>query len=154
MAAWVTQAVNQPKRYWVEADVEDDGNRSRSRLSCQYARGAGRYGDYGNLATNQIGRQSGKSIVVTLCPAIFNQDIAALDVTRFAQALVKGGQTERIGFSRSGADVPNDRLRRLLRPRCERRSGCAAEQHDELAPFQMTRLHLQLLSRTLTSIRY
>jgi hypothetical protein len=57
--------------------------------SRQCARGAGRYGDHGDLAANQIGRQRGKPIVLTICPTIFNRNVPTLNVTVFAQALVK-----------------------------------------------------------------
>ena len=43
------------------------------------------------LAVNQIGRKSRQSIVLTLCPSIFDCDILPLDVAGFRQASVKGG---------------------------------------------------------------
>ena len=41
-------------------------------------------GDHGHLSPHQIGRQSRKSVVVILRPAVFDGDILVLDVASFA----------------------------------------------------------------------
>jgi hypothetical protein len=40
---------------------------------------------------NQIGRQCGQSIVLILCPAVFDQHILAFDVAGFAQRSAERG---------------------------------------------------------------
>src|SRR5262245_29352795 len=48
-------------------------------------------GNHSHLTVNQIDRKSRQSIVLTLCPSIFDCDILPLDVAGFRQASVKGG---------------------------------------------------------------
>ena len=47
--------------------------------------------NHSDLATNQIDRHCGQSIILALCPAIFDHDVLAVDVARFVQALAKRG---------------------------------------------------------------
>jgi hypothetical protein len=58
-----------------------------------------------------------------------------LDVTDFRQAAEKGGEKLGPPFTRIGAEIPDHRHGRPLRPRDERPSRRAAEKRDELAPF-------------------
>jgi hypothetical protein len=95
-----------------------------------------------DLAVNQIGRQCRQSVILAVRPAKFDCHIAAPDETSFAQTLVERAQTVRHFVGRSDAEKPCDRHRRLLRARRERPRGRrAAEQRDELAPFQFIELH-------------
>ena len=48
---------------------------------------AGIRGDHGGLTTNQIGRQGGQSIKLTLGPAIFDCDVLAFDVAEFFETV-------------------------------------------------------------------
>jgi hypothetical protein len=48
-----------------------------------------RRGQHGQAATNQIGGQFRQPVVTTFRPAIFDRDVAPLDVAGFAQALPK-----------------------------------------------------------------
>ena len=97
--------------------------------------------DHGHLTTNQFGRQSGQSIVVALCPAIFDRHVAAFNITGFAKPLLERAHTLRSQARPFGAQESYYRHRRLLRPRGERpRRGHAAEQRDELASIYL-RLH-------------
>src|SRR5262249_17824346 len=60
------------------------------------ARGAAAAGEYHrHLTADQIGRQRGQSIVVTLRPTVFDHDILAIDVAGFAERLAKRGNVER-----------------------------------------------------------
>jgi hypothetical protein len=64
----------------------------------------------------------------------------ALEVAGFVETLTERGGTARI--KRPAADESNDRHRRLLRARRERpHRRRTAEQRNELAPFQLTKLH-------------
>src|SRR5262249_9957535 len=83
---------------------------------------------------HQLGSHGRKAIVVAVGPAIFNRHVAALDISRRAEALAKGGQGARIGLRRCAVEKPDHR-HRLLRARRERpEQRRAAEQRDELAP--------------------
>src|SRR5262245_47641031 len=62
------------------------------------------------------------------------QNVIAFDIACLLQALTKCAQTLRERCS--SAKKPNHRHRRLLRARRERPRRRAAEQRDELAPFQ------------------
>jgi len=47
------------------------------------------------LALNQIGRQRMQPIVLAFRPTIFDRDVFALGIARFAQAGAKGGKKRR-----------------------------------------------------------
>src|SRR5262245_8876406 len=135
VATWSMQAGDKSQFDRVQSYVEDDWDRGGRCLGRQCSGGTGRHSNHSHLTTNQIVRQRRKSIVPTLCPAIFNRHVPAFDITGFFQALVEGGQTERVGLARAGADASNHRHRWLLRPRRYRpRRRRTTEQRDELAP--------------------
>ena len=71
----------------VADDHEHDRNRRRRRLGCP---GRAAPPDVANTvtATNQIGGQFRQPVVTAFRPAIFDRDVAALDMARFAQALL------------------------------------------------------------------
>ena len=80
-------------------------------------------------------RQSGQSIIVALCPAIFDRDIAAFAVTGFGEALAERAQPAREQLGRLLAKKSDHRPRSLLRARRNRPSGYnAAEKCDEFPP--------------------
>jgi hypothetical protein len=67
---------------------------------------------------------------VVVRPAVFNGDIATLDVAGLSQAALKGENTIRLAFRRGDAKKPDDRHCRLLRSRPERPTdNSVAEQH-------------------------
>ena len=96
-----------------------------------------------DLEPDELGRDLGEALVASLRPAILDRDGAALDPAEFAQPLHKGGDPLAPGRRRARAQEPDGRqLARLLRARRERpRRRRAAEQRDELAPFQLIELH-------------
>jgi hypothetical protein len=73
--------------------------RSSSRFGsalCGEGRGSATGRDnHGHLTTNEISRQRGQTIVLALCPAVFDREVPALDIARFAQAAVICPQTAR-----------------------------------------------------------
>ena len=85
---------------------------------------------------NEFGCQCRQPIVAAVRPAIFDRHVPALDMTGLASGPGGTRATERVSIRRRGAEKPDHRHRRLLRPRRERpRRRRAAEQRDELAPL-------------------
>jgi hypothetical protein len=80
-------------------------------------------GNYCHLSTDQIGRQYGQSIVVTLGPTVLDQHVASFDIAGLAQALPKGRGRRRIFPGRRAVKEPDHRHGRLLRPCRERPRG-------------------------------
>jgi hypothetical protein len=83
---------------------------------------------------HQIGGKRWQAVDLALRVAIFDYDVAALDVADIAQATPECLHQLRRIVRRSGSDEPDHRHGRLLRARRERPHGCAAEERDELAP--------------------
>jgi hypothetical protein len=73
--------------------------------------------------------------------------VFALGEASFLQTAVKSTQSIRDCVARLAVEEPDHRHRRLLRPRRERPRHRAAEQRDELAPFQLRELHALPLAR-------
>ena len=71
-------------------------------------------GEYGHLAANQFRCQRWKAIILALRPAELDDHIAALNITRFGEALAKGSQNPDGIFSRAPAKEPYYRFRHLL----------------------------------------
>src|SRR5262249_50103736 len=82
------------------------------------------------------------SIDLILGPAVFDRHGLAFDMAGVLEALPKCSQTVRQPVRRSAVKESNHRHHWLLRARRDRpRSRRAAEQRDELAPFQLIELH-------------
>src|SRR5262249_40058003 len=90
----------------------------------------------GNLSAHQFTGQRRQPIILTVRPAVFDCDVLALDMARLLQPLSKRAQTLHVVLKRCGAEEADHRECRLLRARRQRpRSGRAAEERDEGAPF-------------------
>jgi len=81
-------AGNKPARDRIDADKEDDGNRS-SRGGSRASGGAAPCNNYSDLTTDQISRQLWQSLVLAFCPTIFDGEVLAFYVTGLTQALAK-----------------------------------------------------------------
>src|SRR5262245_37377649 len=103
--------------------------------------------DHFNLPSNQVGRERRQSIVLKLCPAVFDREISPFDKAAFVQA-----SDERIRHisrfpRRPCAEVANRRDSGLLRERSARPCRRTTNKRDELPPLHriassmMTRLH-------------
>src|SRR5262245_31268269 len=89
-----------------------DGNSSGRRLSNKGRRRSG--GDeHCHLTAHQVSRQRRQSIIVAVRPAIFDCDIAALDVAAFTQAFAEGSNKGRVASGKTTAEKPDYRCRRL-----------------------------------------
>ena len=76
---------------WIAATTEDDWNGSSGCLGRERRRRAARRRDHHHVAINKISHQCGQSVVLILCPAIFDQHIMAFYVAGFAQRLAERG---------------------------------------------------------------
>src|SRR4029453_19389445 len=110
------QAGDKSKLDRVAAGKKDDWNRGGRRLSRQYRRKSVDGGNHSHLTMNKISRESRQSIVLTLCPSIFDRDIPVLDVAGFGEASVERGNCVTQRSQRSAANEPNPRNGWLLRP--------------------------------------
>jgi len=82
---------------------------------------------------NQIGSQLRQSIIVTLCPAVFDRQVLALDVAGFFQALSERCHGVCDCARRYVTEEADHRHRRLLRARGERPGNyCPAHQSYEM----------------------
>src|SRR5262249_10987652 len=80
--------------------------------------------------------------------AIFDRDVLTLDKASLFETLTPRGKKLRSVAGRPGAEEPDYWHARLLRPRRERpNDGRAAEQRDELAPFQLHKVHALTLAK-------
>jgi hypothetical protein len=117
----------------VDACQKDDRNRSGRRLCGQRRRSI--RDDHGHLSANQIGRQHRESVVLILRETVFNDDVLALDIARFFQALAKRRQDVCILAGPPAVKKSDRGHRRLLRAHSKRpRRRAAAKQDDEIAP--------------------
>ena len=141
VAARPGEAGDKTKPDRVIADAEDD----RDRRGCSFGRQCGQVagrGDHGHLSANQIGHQCRQAIVLALQPVVLDCHVLAFDGAGFVEAFAERGRIARVGIGRSVSDKPDHRHRRLLCARRERPRGRrAAEQRDEIAPFQLIEVH-------------
>jgi len=116
------------------AASENDRDGCRGRLRRQRGRGATGT-NHCDPSAYKLACESRQSIHLTFRPAVFDADIAVLDVTGLTQALVECGHGTRPRGGRCAVEKTDHRHRRLLRARRERpRRRRAAEEADELAP--------------------
>ena len=92
------------------------------------------------VTRDQFGCKSREPLGLSLRPAVFDRDIAALDVAVFAQSLQEcvGDPDTRVG--RTGPEIADHGHRILLRVRGKREGRSGADQTNESAP-----LHLALV---------
>src|SRR5262249_22021195 len=121
----------------------DDDRNGRRRCPCRKRRRSRGRGYHGYLTMNQISRQSGQPFVFIPGEAIFDSCVLTLDKACVFQTLTERGEELWGVAGRPGVEDPDHRHRLgLPRPRHERpRNGGAAEQHDELATFQLIEWH-------------
>src|SRR5262249_18470375 len=89
-----------------------------------------------------LGGVLGITFSAAFCPSILDRDSAAVDPAEFAQALHECSDPIAVERSRARAQVADRRqLRRLLRARREGPRSRAADERDDVAPFQLIELH-------------
>ena len=117
----------------VNSDHENDRNRCGRGLGRECRRHAARRHNDVRRPPDQVGRQLRQPGALPVPPAIFDQNIAALDIAGFSEPFAEAGDESRVCFGRARMEQPNHRHRRLLRARRERPSRCRAAERDELA---------------------
>src|SRR5262249_18522485 len=127
IAGWSCEAGDEANLHRVRADDKDDRN-CLCRCFGRESRGGGPH-HYDNGQPRQ-------PVVLAVRPPVFRRYVLALDVADFAQALPEREQTVCEMESRSTAEDPDHRHRRLLRARRKRPRGRAAKKGDELAAVQ------------------
>jgi hypothetical protein len=94
---WVTrpaQAGDETELDRIGGGIEHDRNGHGSRLCRQRRRSTGGGNDR-DLTLNQVGRQRWKAVILAIGPAVFNRNIAAIDVTGFSpNSLRKAAENE------------------------------------------------------------
>src|SRR4029077_11061390 len=115
------------------AASENDRDGCRGRLRRQCGRGAAGT-NHRDLSAHELACERRQSIHLTFRPAVFDADIAVLDVTGLTQAKAERGNDRSECHTRSAAETPDYSKLRLLRARRERPCCRTAEEGDELAP--------------------
>ena len=147
VAARPVQVGHQPRLQRIQ---HESNNRYRTGCRLEHGHDGIRSGDdYIRVAGHDFTGHFGITVVTSLGPVAFDDQTLSFHVTQTAQLAEKGApRAAPARFSQeSGRDCRMEhrhprRSRRLLRSRhqrpCRRR---AAEQRDELPPFQLTELH-------------
>jgi hypothetical protein len=78
------------------------------------------------LAPDQVGHQRRKSIILAICPAVFNRHVVAIDIARLAQPLTERSRKIREQVRRFAIEKSDDWHCRLLRARRDGPSGRCA----------------------------
>src|SRR5262249_32065338 len=88
ISAWPVELGDEANLHRLARGCEDDWNCIGCRLGGQ-RRGGGTCVNDRDLAANQIGRQGREPIILVFCPAVFDPNIAVLNIARVVQALPK-----------------------------------------------------------------
>src|SRR6266511_4211003 len=141
VAAWTRQTCDQAAFQRVGRRSHDDRDALRCALRGADRSGAADYDEI-DLRPQQIADQRGYRFDIITIMAKLVGDVAPFDITEVAHPAHEF-LAEWIVVRGSLPDVPDTRrLARLLRARRERPSDRrAAEESDELAPFQLIELH-------------
>ena len=118
VAARPGEACDKTDFHWVFGQEEDDRDGRGCRLS--HPRTIGERGDHGNLAPNQISRQSWQPIDLILREAVYDRHVLALNEALFLQALAEFAQPLTKPVRRGAVEEPDHRHCRRLRARDER----------------------------------
>jgi hypothetical protein len=133
VAAWPGETGDKTTSDRVVSHIEDDGDRSRCRLSRKHGRGTER-SNHAHPPVHEIGRQLRQPIDFILGESVFDRRGFALGEPGFSQACAKSAQRLHEPIKRLAVKESDHRHRRLLRPRHQWPRRRAAEKGDELSP--------------------
>ncbi len=128
IAARPRKAGDEPVRNRIDNRSEDNGD-SLGRLLGGQGLGCASGQDDINLERNQFGRKSGEPLEPPLGIAVFDHDVATLDVTELTQSLTEGLSQVGIRGQVGRQEAYSSDLGRLLGVGGERRSEEAASDH-------------------------
>ena len=112
---------------------------------CNRRRRASGRGNYVHLTANQFCDQVRDAIVLALRPTVFDRNIAAFYIARFAEALVKRAQSPAPLGGRLRTEEADHRRRRLLRTRRKRPNDRrAAEKRGQVFSSSDVACHVTL----------
>jgi hypothetical protein len=130
IAARPVQARDDTKRHGITADDEDNGNSRSSCFGGADRRSASCGDNYRYSSADEVGRQCGQPIILTVCIAVLERHIPAFRIAGFAQPFVESSEKMWELCSRCSIEISDQRHRwRLLRARRERprRGGTAGK---------------------------
>src|SRR5262249_33629297 len=85
IAARSVEARDDTKRHWIAADYEDNGDTRSRCFGGPDRRSASSRDDYRYSSADEVSRQCGQPIVLTVCVAVFERYIPAFSIAGFAQ---------------------------------------------------------------------
>src|SRR5262249_7164045 len=89
---------------------------------------------YRHATPNQLRHQSRDAIKSALQPVVLDRDVLTLDVAGFLKTRAERWHAQSTRIGRRGADEPNHRQLRRLRPRDHWPSRSAAQSRNDLPP--------------------
>src|ERR1700745_4299120 len=127
------EAATAAKGNEIGGDRRDDRNCRGRTLGGKNSRSVGH--DDINVESNQLGRQSGEPVLMSICKAKFDVEVPAFDVAEVTKAIRKCVDgSDKLG-GRRRAQVPDSgKPLRLLRPRRYWPRNRTPEPRDELTP--------------------
>src|SRR5262245_50127036 len=115
IAARAIEAGDEPCLDWVTGRSEYDRDRRGRSLSRECAGPAARYSDHPHPAVHEVGRQFGKSAVLTFRPAEFQRHVLSFLITLLGEAFAKSGYLLATLRGRAEIEEPHHWHHRLLR---------------------------------------
>src|SRR5262245_58956492 len=112
----MAEARNQAGLNRITADREHDWYCRCGRLRSECRRGTADRSNHRNFALDKVGGQGLQALIIALCPAVFDQDVAAFDKTSCIESLMEGWHDEDHIARREATEKPDHRHCRLLRP--------------------------------------
>src|ERR1700687_5926090 len=99
--------VVEPVRYWVVPYCEDGSDRRGRQFSGLSRCSSTGRGNHPHLTTNQIGCHRRQPIELTIRPAVFDRDVAALEIACLTKAPLKRAQTVIRSCTRYAGEKPD-----------------------------------------------
>jgi hypothetical protein len=136
IAAGPAEARHQAEFDRIVAGQKHDGDALRRGLGGERSGCRAHGDDDGHLPAHEVGEKRWQRIVAAVRPTVFDRGVAAFDEACLGEALSKARELlGPRGGRRGTVQEPDDRHRRLLRPRHHRPRRRAPEPRDERPPI-------------------
>src|SRR5262249_35677824 len=89
VAAGLVEGGNEPRLDGIATYGEHDGDCSGRLLGRERSAQSAGHRDYRHLATHQVGHETGHLVVLAVCPAILDRDVAAFDKASLVQSITE-----------------------------------------------------------------